>query len=255
MRTLSLAMLGMLLGCATADQVKVLEQRVDQLEMLVDRQSEHPSIVINADGSTTEATKPTVGAGGNDDEARVLLQDIQGKIRSGEASEAKTLLEILRTKHGGTPTYQSKTTQRLEQELAVVGTKVKSSDISGNIDSWFIEGDINLEKGVTLVVFWEVWCPHCTREVPKLKATYATYRDKGLQIVALTRMSKSSTEEKVLSFIQDNELTYPVAKENGQVAPRFNVSGIPAAAVVRDGVIVWRGNPAGLSDAAWKQWI
>jgi hypothetical protein len=46
-----------------------------------------------------------------------------------------------------------------------------------------------------------------------------------------------------------------VAKENGQVAPRFNVSGIPAAAVVRDGVIVWRGNPAGLSEAAWKQWI
>ena len=47
-------------------------------------------------------------------------------------------------------------------------------------------------------------------------------------------MTKSSTEEKVQKFVQDkSELNYPVAKENGKIAPMFNVSGIPAAAVVR----------------------
>jgi hypothetical protein len=28
----------------------------------------------------------------------------------------------------------------------------------------------------------------------------------------------------------------------------FNVSGIPAAAVVKDGVVVWRGHPARLNN-------
>ena len=48
----------------------------------------------------------------------------------------------------------------------------------------------------------------------------------GSQILGLTRLTKSSTEEKVQKFVQDNELNYPVA-EGGKIAPMFNVSEFP----------------------------
>ena len=126
-----------------------------------------------------------------------------------------------------------------------------------DIEKWYQgEGDIDLTKGTTLVVFWEVWCPHCRREVPNVKETVSKYGDKGLQVVGLTKVTRSSTEEKVTEFIKEHDLNYPVAKEkDGALSKYFNVSGIPAAAVVKDGEIVWRGHPARLSDDMIKGWL
>ena len=69
-------------------------------------------------------------------------------------------------------------------------------------------------------------------------------------MVGLTKITKSATEEKVTSFIDEQKVTYPMAKEggNGAASKAFNVSGIPAAAVVKDGKIVWRGHPGRLSN-------
>ena len=39
-----------------------------------------------------------------------------------------------------------------------------------------------------------------------------------------------------------------MAKEGGDVSKEFAVSGIPAAAIVKDGEIVWRGHPGRLDD-------
>jgi thiol-disulfide isomerase/thioredoxin len=107
----------------------------------------------------------------------------------------------------------------------------------------------------TLVVFWEVWCPHCRREVPNLQATYEKYNSKGLTVVGVTKITKSSTEEKVTEFIAENKLTYPIAKETGTLSSRFGVRGIPAAAVVKDGKVVWRGHPARLSEDMYESWL
>ena len=76
-----------------------------------------------------------------------------------------------------------------------------------------------------------------------------------MKIVGLTRLTKSSTQEKVEAFVAEHELNYPVAKENGKIAPLFNVSGIPAGAVVKDGEIIWRGHPGKLNDALWDKWL
>ena len=38
------------------------------------------------------------------------------------------------------------------------------------------------------------------------------------------------------------------------MSQHFNVSGIPAAAVVKDGKIVWRGHPARLTDEMIQGW-
>ena len=69
-----------------------------------------------------------------------------------------------------------------------------------------------------------------------------------MDIVGLTRLTRDKSPEEVDAFLKENKVTYPVAKENGKVAQHFAVSGIPAAALVKDGTIVWRGHPGRLSD-------
>ena len=70
------------------------------------------------------------------------------------------------------------------------------------------------------VVFWEIWCPHCRREVPKLEEMSAQYKGK-MDIVGLTRLTRDKSPEEVDAFLKENKVTYPVAKENGKVAQHW----------------------------------
>ena len=79
--------------------------------------------------------------------------------------------------------------------------------------------------------------------------------DQGLNLMAATKVTKSSTEEKVQSFVDTNNLQFPVFKEDGRLSQYFNVSGIPAAAVVKDGKVIWRGHPANISDEMLAGWL
>ena len=61
----------------------------------------------------------------------------------------------------------------------------KDTPAKWGIEKWFQgEDKVNLDKGTTLLVFWESWCPHCQREVPKVQALYDALADDGLQVVA-----------------------------------------------------------------------
>ena len=100
------------------------------------------------------------------------------------------------------------------------------------IETWYQgEDGITLDgRGTTLIIFWEAWCPHCRNEVPKLQQVYDRYREQGLQVVGVTRITKTATEESVREFIADSGVGYAMAKETGDLAGYFNVKGIPAAA-------------------------
>jgi len=71
----------------------------------------------------------------------------------------------------------------------------------------------------------------------------------------MTKVNRSATEEGVQKFIDEEGLQYPIAKENGNLSKYFNVTGVPAAAVVRKGEIVWRGHPASISEELIKTWL
>jgi hypothetical protein len=83
-----------------------------------------------------------------------------------------------------------------------------------------------------------------------LEVTYQKLKGDGLNLIGLTKVSRNSTDEQVEAFISDNKLSYPMAKENaGTLSKRFAVSGVPAAAVIKDGKIIWRGHPNRLTEA------
>lgn len=199
-------------------------------------------------GATASATPE------EEEKASQLRTNLMKLIGEGEMGKAKGVMAELDKSYKNTSAWKS-LQRRTAPELKVVGKKVPQASIGKNIDSWYVEGETNLDSGVTLLVFWEVWCPHCKKEMPELVELYNARNKQGLKILGLTRLTKSSTEEKVQKFVQDNELNYPVAKENGKIAPMFNVSGIPAAAVVKDGEIIWRGHPNGITDALWDKWL
>lgn len=183
-------------------------------------------------------------------QARAMLGQVNQAIAQGNFDQAKTMMASMKKSYGTTKTYGS--ARALSQELDVIG-KVAPADLG--VDKWF-QGETSLQEGkATLIVFWELWCPHCKREVPKMQTMYDEYKDQGLNVVGLTKLTRSSTEEGVSEFIKTQNVGYPMAKENGKTSSHFNVSGIPAAAVVKDGKIVWRGHPARITPAMLKDWL
>ena len=85
--------------------------------------------------------------------------------------------------------------------------------------------------------------------MPKIEETYTKYQGR-MNVVGLTKVTRSSTDESVAEFIKDSGISYPVGKEKGgNLSSHYNVSGVPAAAIVKDGKIVWRGHPARIDDS------
>lgn len=238
----------LLTGCATADQVKELKEQVDSLEAKVEKLEKAPpaKATAKAKSEAAEVDKEAETA------AQAMLKEMQDLMGKGEIDQAKAKLADLSQKYSSTRTFRR--AQKLGAELEVFG---KEAPPSLKVDEWFI-GDssaVNLSKGTTLLVFWEVWCPHCKREVPNLQKTFDTYKGKGLQMVGLTKLTRNKSKDEAMDFLKGKNVTYPVAKESGDLSKHFNVSGIPAAAVVKDGKIVWRGHPARLSDSMLEGWL
>jgi thiol-disulfide isomerase/thioredoxin len=219
------------------EQVSELTKRVQALE----RQLKTATTAAPA----APRPKPQPRSQGN---VPPLYGEIDGLLAKGEIEKAQNILA--ERKSTDPPSAMLNT---LTREMAVVG---KPTPKPWGIEKWYQgKSEANLERGTTLIVFWESWCPHCRNEVPKLQAIYDRLKGQGLGVVGLTRITKSATEEAVISFIEESQVGYPMAKETGEVAAHFNVKGIPAAAVVKDGQIIWRGHPLRLTDDMLKGWL
>jgi thiol-disulfide isomerase/thioredoxin len=229
-------------------KLDALEKRIASLESsLNQRLGSMEKAIAKGGGGVPTGPSPQL-----ESQAQAAFGKINGLISAGKYEEAKTEMDGFMKQYAGTNTARQ--ASRLNRELAVIG---KSAPTDWGIDQWYQgESDVDLASDkTTLVVFWEVWCPHCKREVPKLQKIYADLKGEGLQVVGLTKLTRSSTEEGVKAFVSEQSVGYPIAKENGSASAWFGVSGIPAAAVVKDGKVIWRGHPARLSEDMLKGWL
>ncbi len=189
--------------------------------------------------------------------ASALLAEIRALLSSGQIDEAKTKAAGAASKYSKTSAFRS--IQRISAELSLIGTLAPEI----KVDHWLSNQDrlMPLDAEVTILIFWEEWCSHCQREVPRLSKTFERFESKGLQVIGVTRVTKSSTRAKVIDFVQDQEVAYPVGQDikgsdgKGVLSTAFRVVGIPAAGVVKDGTIVWRGHPRALTDALIEGWL
>lgn len=237
---------GALLGAGCTDPA--MEQRVADLETKVQNLEAQVEQVKSAKGTAARPAGPSQEAETGANEVATNINQAMEDLDFAKAKELCTTLSGAEFR--GTRAQRSM--RKRCDEVAVVG--IDAGELDG-IEKWYVGNAKMNDGGATLLVFWEAWCPHCRKEVPKIQDTYAKYGGSGLNIIGLTRVTKSATDAKVEELIKENSVTYPMAKEGGELANRFGVRGIPAAAVVKDGKVVWRGHPARVTDEMISEWL
>lgn len=183
--------------------------------------------------------------------AQTLYEQAMTFYEDQAYEQATIFFAQLQAQYSGTRAAQKG--ERILTELQVFGKAVPDSL---NVEHWYQGEAVDLHsENPTIIVFWEEWCPHCRREVPNLNETFLQYQDQGLNVIGLTRVSRSSTDEAVTQFIEENNIAYPMARENGDSATYFSIRGIPAVAVVQNGVVVWRGHPGRIREDMLTAWL
>ena len=239
----------MAMGCASKSEVDQLKVEVESLKQKLEE------LGGGATGARAAAAReaPSAAGGANAEaeaSARALYQEAQQLARGGDNAGARAKVVQLQAQFGGTRTASR--ADRFLRELEVVGkdtTALVTTD-------WFV-GDsagFDVSSDAALIVFFETWCPHCRREMPELQETFERYQGR-MSVLGLTKVTRSSTDDKVREFVAEHELSYPVAKEDGSMSEYYAVSGIPAAVIIKDGKVLWRGHPGQLDDDAIEGYL
>ncbi len=94
-------------------------------------------------------------------------------------------------------------------------------------------------KGKYLIIdFWASWCGPCRAEIPHLKEVYKKYKNKGLEILAVSVDAKEADWKKAMA---EEKMAWPQinAKESKPVMASYLFSGIPYLVVVdKEGNII-----------------
>lgn len=226
----------------TTDRLAQLEARVAALEAALQQPAAPPAPVPAPFAATPSAAR--------DESALAAYRAAIDLEESGDTEAAREALGRVIADYGDTRVAEP-ALRRLET-LSVVGRTVPGLAV----DTW-LQGSFDLpsHQGATLVVFFEAWCPHCARELPLLQKTWKRLADDGLAVVGLTKQTRDTTDAQVRGFLRKAKVKFPVGHEDGSMTSLFGVSGVPAAAVVLNGVVAWRGHPAQITDDMLAGWL
>ena len=100
------------------------------------------------------------------------------------------------------------------------------SEFSGELinGSSFTIADFSGEP--VLFHFWATWCPICELENGTIQSISQDYR-----VISIASWSEGETEVK--TYMQDNQLTFPVMLDtSGELAKSFGVKGVPASFIL-----------------------
>jgi thiol-disulfide isomerase/thioredoxin len=86
-----------------------------------------------------------------------------------------------------------------------------------------------LRGKVVVVNFWATWCPYCRHEMPAMEKFYRDYRDRGVEIVAL---SEDDDPVKVREFLQQEGYAFKVAMAGRAGSDFGGVDRLPTSFVI-----------------------
>ncbi|KXL51897.1 thiol-disulfide oxidoreductase ResA [Anaerotignum neopropionicum] len=124
----------------------------------------------------------------------------------------------------------SKTTP--EAPTVILAPDFQLMDQFGNIHT------LSEYKGKTIFLnFWATWCPPCRGEMPHIQEIYEEYglneKDVVILGVAAPKLGREGSKEDVISFLEDNDYTFPVLMdENHDVFQQYAISAFPTTFMV-----------------------
>ncbi|MEG2465478.1 MAG: TlpA disulfide reductase family protein [Kiritimatiellia bacterium] len=95
---------------------------------------------------------------------------------------------------------------------------------------------------------WATWCGPCIKAIPHMERLYQELKDEQFQFYGMN-VSDNRDADSIRTFLakQPTPPTYPIAIDSdGKFVKLLNVSGIPFACVVKEGKVLWQGNPTKL---------
>lgn len=96
-----------------------------------------------------------------------------------------------------------------------------------------------LRGKVVLIEFWATWCEACREAVPDLMEIYKNNSDKGLVMIAVSVDEGGDYVKRVRDFINEYNITYPVAVDGISLSKKFGVYTIPSIFIInKEGILV-----------------
>lgn len=143
----------------------------------------------------------------------------------------------------------SKKGKKLKQELE----KFKLSKV-GSIAPLFslknLKGDlIKLKefqnKKYVLIDFWASWCKPCREDNPYLVNFYKDFKNKGLEIISISRDKNLESWKKTILKDNMNWINISIVENQSEIEKEYFVYGIPHKVLIdKNGIIVgkWKGS-------------
>ncbi len=98
-----------------------------------------------------------------------------------------------------------------------------------------------LKGKVVLIDFWATWCGPCIETMPIIDELYKTYKDQGLEVIAVS----DETKDVIEAFHKKVNFSYPLYIDStGAATTYYMVQAIPHAVVIsKSGATVFEGHP------------
>ena len=112
-------------------------------------------------------------------------------------------------------------------------------------DQYGNEHTLSVYRGKTIFLnFWGTWCPPCRGEMPYIQEIYNEYGENSNNIiilgVAAPNLGREGSEEEIVSFLEENNYTFPVVMDfGGELVYKYGIGGFPTTFIINeDGEVV-----------------
>ena len=147
------------------------------------------------------------------------------------------------------PVAQAPAEETEPEPEAAAGLSFSTTDREGN--SW--DESCFAQAELTMINFWEPWCPPCVGEMPELEKLYENYRDQGFQILGV--YATTNQEADVDAVLEEAGITYPILHYCQQF-DEFQTGYVPTTVFVNSqGQIVGSTQIGSLDYASWASLV